>query len=293
MTDKKISELSALTEAELAQDDVIPVVDTSSGQTKKIAIGELDSRYHMLTMLDFTIDQNSKNDIHGIHGDLNHSLTGETLANGDSINMTAGISRILLALIAGTDFVGSITVTGTTVDRDTGVETPADSEIITVNGLTTDGSTFGSAGEDIHNLTDAYITTKWFKGAIVISTLDVNLSDLDIYQVSFEQFDDHENITITSFDIQFQVTNATAFFAGHLYTVIVAGGKVTVLSIADLELTVTDSNIAFYRLRRGKLNITFDGTTSGVFLDLFFKPDTKTYFDSIACKVWAEIAPSV
>ena len=293
MTDKKISELTALTAAELAVNDVIPVVDTSEGQTKKIAISELDARYHMLTLLDFTTDQNSKNDVHGLHGGLNHTIIGDTLANGDSINMTTGISRILLALLVGADFVGSITVTGTTVDRDTGVETPADSEVLTIDALTTDASAVDSAGETVHDLIGAYATTKRFKGAVVISTLDVNISNIDIYQMSFEQFDSHSNITIKSFDIQFDVTNATAFFTGHLYTIIVAEGKTTVASIADLELLAADSNTSFYRLRRGKLDILIDGTTSGVFMDLFFKPDNQTYFDSIACKVWARISPLI
>lgn len=45
MADSRISALTALTNAGLATDDVIPIVDTSATQTKKIAISELDSRY--------------------------------------------------------------------------------------------------------------------------------------------------------------------------------------------------------------------------------------------------------
>lgn len=45
MADKKISALTAQTNAGLATDDVIPIVDTSATETKKIAISELDTRY--------------------------------------------------------------------------------------------------------------------------------------------------------------------------------------------------------------------------------------------------------
>jgi len=45
MADKKISELNSITSAGLASDDVVPVVDTSTPETKKISISELDDRY--------------------------------------------------------------------------------------------------------------------------------------------------------------------------------------------------------------------------------------------------------
>lgn len=41
----KISQLSSLTNAQLAVDDVLPIVDTDNSQTKKIAVSELDTRY--------------------------------------------------------------------------------------------------------------------------------------------------------------------------------------------------------------------------------------------------------
>lgn len=43
--DVKISALPSITNAQLAQVDVIPVVDISANATKKIAIGQLDLRY--------------------------------------------------------------------------------------------------------------------------------------------------------------------------------------------------------------------------------------------------------
>ena len=42
----------------------------------------------------------------------------------------------MAAVLAGTDLVGSFTITGTSVDRNTGVETASDTETVIVNGLT-------------------------------------------------------------------------------------------------------------------------------------------------------------
>lgn len=52
MADSRISALTALTNAGLATDDVLPIVDTSAVQTKKIAISELDSRYLQSASID-------------------------------------------------------------------------------------------------------------------------------------------------------------------------------------------------------------------------------------------------
>ena len=41
MTDKKISELTSMTSAEIANDDEIVISDTSATHTKKAGIGEL------------------------------------------------------------------------------------------------------------------------------------------------------------------------------------------------------------------------------------------------------------
>ena len=45
MADQKISELTAITEGNLANDDEFAVVDTSATETKRITVSEMDSRY--------------------------------------------------------------------------------------------------------------------------------------------------------------------------------------------------------------------------------------------------------
>lgn len=45
MPNLKISQLDPITSAALAADDVMPIVDTSAVQTKKIAVSELDARW--------------------------------------------------------------------------------------------------------------------------------------------------------------------------------------------------------------------------------------------------------
>ena len=57
MADRKISELSALTGANSADDDVLVIVDTSADETKKITLGELENA---LAERDFSFGDNDK-----------------------------------------------------------------------------------------------------------------------------------------------------------------------------------------------------------------------------------------
>lgn len=57
MADRKISELSALTGANSADDDVLVIVDTSADETKKITLGELENA---LAERDFSLDDDDK-----------------------------------------------------------------------------------------------------------------------------------------------------------------------------------------------------------------------------------------
>ena len=57
MADQKISELTAITGANTADDDVLVIVDTSASQTKKITLGELENA---LAERDFSFGDNDK-----------------------------------------------------------------------------------------------------------------------------------------------------------------------------------------------------------------------------------------
>ena len=238
--------------------------------------------------LDIYLDRNTRFVEQQVHGGLLELVTGQPLnSTPTNIAVTTGIGKLVLVINAGSDVSGTITVTGTTVNRNTGVATPADSVNITVDALTTDTSDTDARGNPRHNLVGAYITSKWFSGAVVISTTNLTLTDVDVYHCSFEQFNDEADITVTTFDINVQATNANAWMYSYLYALEVTGDKCDVTRIASVSKDTAGTADRFFRLRRGSLGIPLVGTTDGIFVEIFFGPANQTYWDDFTCKVWA------
>jgi hypothetical protein len=235
-------------------------------------------------------DLNRRNLDQNLHGGLDEVATAQVVSNGVPANITVGLGKVVLSVIAGADTDGTITITGTSVDRNTGAETGSDTDTLTIAGVTTDGATTDAEGNTIHGLTNAYITSKWFKGAIVISTTDVNLSDFDVYVVAFEQFNDTPDLTLQTLDATLQPTNAAAWVYMYLYTVKVTDDTVIIANVATLALASADSVAdRFYRLRKGQIAEALDGTTDGVFLEIFLGPDPQQYISQMTIKVWADL----
>lgn len=242
------------------------------------------------TVLSSYTDLNLRNLDQFIHGGFDQVSTGEVISNGVPINVTVGLGKVVLSVIAGADTAGTITITGTSVDRNTGVETGADTDTLTIAGVTTDSSSTDVEGNTIHDLTNAYITAKWFKGAIVISTTDVNLSDVDVNVVAFEQFNDTPDLTLQTLDVTLVPTNANAWVYMYLYTVLVTDDTVIISNVATVALPSADSVAdRFYRLREGLINEALDGTTDGVFLEIFLGPDPLQYISQMTIKIWADL----
>ena len=236
------------------------------------------------------IDKNQRNADINIHGDLleidNAASVGPATPANDFTTSAKGIGKLFIALNAGTDLAGTITITGTSVDRDTQAQTGADSETIAIAGLTTDGSDTDGGGHVRHSYTDGYISDKWWVGALVISSSTVNISDMDIFHVSFEQFNDRPSLTLRTFDINTFPTNAAAALYAHLYLVQPTGSsRCDIVREASIVLTSPTAN-QYYRLRQGKIACNFNGEKSGVFLDVYFDPSPQTYFSDTTIKVW-------
>jgi hypothetical protein len=231
-----------------------------------------------------------------IHGGLIPLVTGHDLSAGD-LTLTGatsqGIGKIIVVVNAGTDVVGEITVTGTEVNRDTGAEVVSQTSTLTIDALTTDASSTDINGQDIHDLSGAYITDKWFIGTgvgndIVISSSDTTITDIDVYHCSFEQFNDASVIHIGTFDMNFLCTDATAASVStRLYTVIVTGDKVTIEPVAGYVSNVFTAD-RFYRVRRGNLGLTLDGSKDGVFVTTAFLGSPSKFADA-GIKVWANV----
>jgi hypothetical protein len=240
-------------------------------------------------LIPFDFPLNTKTSLDSLHGSLliNNSEDGIILNSGQDIIGDGGISKLMAVVLAGTDLVGSFTITGTSVNRNTGVETPADSEIVNVNGLSIDTSTIDSNGNQVHNYSNAYLSTKWWKGTLTFSTTDLDLTEIRFAQLSFEQFNDSPGMTVNSFDANYIISNTNAVMDAYLYTVVVSGSVVTVTNIASLHHDSGEFADASFRKRIGNLDTDLDGLTSGVFVDLYLKPDALQYFSSFTMKIWA------
>jgi hypothetical protein len=243
--------------------------------------------------LDTYIDVKQRLAEYNVHGGIDSIDTAHDLSAGNLVT-TVGTGKVMLVINAGGDLVGDIVVTGTTVDRDTGAETGADTDTLTIDSATTDNSDTDASGNTRHSFTGAYITSKWFKGSITISSADTAVTDMDTYQVSFEQWNDSPSYTLNTLDMNAKATNASAWMYVYLYTLEVTGDKcdITRLSTLDLPAAEVSAN-KYYRLRRGALATTLNGSTDGIWVDVFPGPLASTYWEDINLKVWATIKADV
>ena len=203
--------------------------------------------------------------------------------------VSKGTGKLVVVINAGSDLAGDITVTGTSVNRDTGATTADDTDTLTVDALTTDNSDTDTNGNTRHAVVGGYITSKWFTGTVTLSTTNLTLTDVDVYHVSFEQFDDTANITLDTFDANILTTNVAADFDAYLYAIVVTGDKCTIsreasLNVgADGETAIADR---YWRLRRGNIAKAIDGTTDGTWVDVHYS-NSPAYVEDVSIKVWA------
>jgi hypothetical protein len=239
-------------------------------------------------------DRNSRFLSQQIHGALTPLATAQALSSGSPINVTKGSGKLIIMVNAGIDLVGSITVTGTSVNRNTGAETPADSEVITLDGVSTDSSSTDAESNTIYALANGYTTSKWYRGLVAVSTTDLDLSDVDVYHCSFEQFNDTGTVTLNTLDFNGEPTNAAAWLYAYLYSVDVTGSRVNVVNRASTEIpsakTVADVP---YRYRIGNIEHELDAATDGIFLDLIPGPNNQSYWDDVGTKIWFSRANTV
>jgi len=237
----------------------------------------------------------ARNSQENVHGDLSSISTGNDISAGD-ITLVAdtdwGLGKMVI-VSNGVAETGTITITGTEVDRDTGVETASQVSTVVIDTQTTDAGGTDANSQTTHSLTNAYISDKWFTGTanIVLSQTAGSLTDIDIYHCSFEQFGDVRSIVLRSIDLKVLCVDAiTASMSVHMYKVDVTGDKVNILPVADIVRTndfVTDKQ---YRLRKGALDIELDGRTDGIFVNLSYLGSPAKFRDADMI-VWADVIP--
>ncbi len=246
-----------------------------------------------LTEYDPLPARDSESNMHGAFVNIDEAAS---LSSGVPFVATAkGIGKVVIAIIAGSDVTGDITVTGTSVNRETGATTGSDTSVITLTGVTTDSSTTDSNGNIVHTFTKAYITDKWFTGAVTLSTTDVTITDMDIYHISFEQFNDNPTIVLNTFDVNLQTTNVNAEFDAYLFDVHVTGDECEIENHAALHVGADGETALvdkYWRLRRGNIGQALDGTTDGIWVDIHYS-NSPAYVEDVTVKVWATCTVSI
>ena len=224
-----------------------------------------------------------------VHGGLLSLATADPLSSVANIVVTKGTGKLVVVVNAGSDLVGDITVTGTSVDRDTGATTGADTDTITIDALTTDNTTTDSNGNTVHAFIGAYVTSKWFTGTVTLSTADVILTDVDVYHCSFEQMNDNSNLVLNTFDVNLFTTNVAAEFDAYLFDLhIESGDKCDIEAHANLHIGADgETAIAnkYWRLRMGNIGQALDGTTDGIWVDAHYS-NSPAYVEDVTIKVW-------
>jgi hypothetical protein len=254
--------------------------DSPSGKTVDVKIPVALTNYDA---------EPARTSVSNIHGGLLSLDTGGVIDPvPTTVTVSKGIGKVLIVVNAGSDLVGSITVTGESIDRETGASTLGDTDVIAIDGLTTDGSGTDANLNAVYAFENAYISSKWFTGTVVLSSSTVTLTDVDTYHVSFEQFNDTPNILLETFDANIYTTNASAEFDAYLYSLTVDGSVCAVTREADLNVgTIGETALAnkYWRLRKGNINKELNGLKDGVWVDIHYA-NSPAYVEDATVKVW-------
>jgi hypothetical protein len=241
------------------------------------------------------IQQNERFLTFQANGGLTPLTIAQALSAGVPINVTKNASRVLIVANAGTDVAGNITVTGDIVNRNTGAITVGGTEVIPVAGLTTDNTDTTTLGTNRWQFTRAYMTTEWFRGSVALSTTapsDVNLSDVDVYSISYEEHSDLTQLEFDILDVSAIPNNTAAALDTLLFKVvwdpITKQSNISILGEINTPATEVSAAYQFIRMRRSLSSAEHIdyANREGWFLNVGFFPDNQKYWDDITVKMW-------
>jgi hypothetical protein len=271
-----------------ASDDDIVVIESSrmKAKTASITVKRTLSTY---------IDKPVRGKEISQFGGMEKILDAGSFSSGTPDTATNGCGRLVFSIIAGSDLVGDVLITGDTVDRNTGAITAGDTETITLSGASTDTSDTDAQGNQRHAFSGAYITTKWFQCAITISTTEVDVSDFDLWNIAYHQFGDTPtSVEIDTFDFTGLPTNTAAWLYGYIYSLEKTNGTCVIERLGSIELpaSVIDAANVHYRRKFGNIAKTLDPSTDGFWIDLFPGPTNQTYWeDMTTVMIYAATSP--
>ena len=139
------------------------------------------------------------------------------------------------------------------------------------------------------------ISDKWFTGIpigvaediIITGTGTTVPTDIDVYHISFEQFNDATYIGLVTADMNYKVVTPDKMSA-YIYTVEVTGDKVSLTKQGEHVRTALQHVAGqMYRIRRGNMGIELDGTTDGIYLTITMNGNSQ--FADVGIKVWGQV----
>ena len=219
-----------------------------------------------------------------IHGGILQLVNAGAVSSGASLTITQGCGKMFFVVNTAAVSTGNLVVKGNVVDRNTGV-TSSGTNTITVSGVTTDASTTDANGNPVHSFARAYLTSSWFCGSCTASSAVLDIQDIDVWHVSFEQFNDSPDLWLTTFDVNLYATATSGKFDAYLYALIKNESEIEITAAASINLGTPIAN-RYYRLRRGGIDVSMDGTKDGVFVDAHYA-NTPANIEDVSIKVWA------
>ena len=268
---------------------IIPVVQ--DGKTWAAALSSVLKDLRVRVPLEYTtyLEQNAQLIDEDLFGSFRPAIaTGQSLSSGSPLNITIGLGHVVFVVNAGSDFSGTITESGTTVPHtNTNTEQTGQTEDIVLTGLTTDNSITDAQGNIVPLFDRAYMTTKLFKGAITISTTDVNLSDVDIYTLFTTHMIPAGEHRVDAVEFIARTTNANAWAYAYLIGIEqdteLRTVDSTLLASVSIPVADTEAGRTFVGLIE---NINFDVISAhGFYLKLFLGPDANAYWRDITIRV--------
>jgi len=250
-------------------------------------------------VLSYSSPSPSRDAKENVHGGLTSLATAHDLDAGAlTLSGTVGVGKLLIVVNSATPDC-EITVNGTQVDRNNNtIETPDQDSVITVDTTTTDTSGTDTNSYAFNDFQDAYITDKWFSGIPLGGAEDVIISctgttcptDVDVYQISFEQFNDARYINLRTADMTYFTGSQVGKISSYLYTVEVTDDKVSLTNQgAHVRTAAQHAASQMYRIRVGDeyLDLTLDGSTDGVFLTVEMSGNDR--FTDAGIKLWGDV----
>ena len=114
-------------------------------------------------------------------------------------------------------------------------------------------------------------------------------TDIDIYQVTFEQFNDARYVDLDTLDMTyFTRSNPQGSMSAYAYTIVVTGDKVNLSKVGEYIAQAADHNPdVMYRIRRGNMGLQLDGRKDGVYLTIDMSGTDN--FSDVGIKVWGNV----